>query len=144
MIRMTSVTSRPNKADKARIAWSLVALYASLIFFLSSLPGSNPVLQGLTKYVWDKLLHLSEYLFLGILLVRALALSFKYRSFEHLVFMAFVFGSLYGLSDEWHQSFVPLRQASLYDWMADSIGNLLGAYLFSIKIIRDTNREQNV
>lgn len=137
------MTSHPSRVRSTRIAWSFVALYGALIFILASLPGSNPVLIGLEKYVWDKLLHLLEYSLLGILLARALALSFKYRSFEHLVFMAFVFGSLYALSDEWHQSFVPLRDASLYDWMADSIGNLLGAYVFSHKIIRDVNREPN-
>src|SRR3989338_2637940 len=140
---MTSKTSYPNRARETRIAWSLVASYAALIFILSSLPGSNPILKGLEKYVWDKLLHLLEYLFLGILLVRALALSFKYRSLEHLVFMAFVFGGLYALSDEWHQNFVPLRDANLYDWLADSIGILLGAYFFSHKIIRELKREQN-
>ena len=143
MTSLTSLTSHPSRARETRIAWSLVASYAALIFILSSLPGSNPVLQGLGKYVWDKLLHLLEYLFLGILLARALALSFKYRSLEHLVFMAFVFGGLYALSDEWHQSFVPLRNASLYDWTADSIGILIGAYLFGYKIIRVLKREQN-
>ena len=118
-----------------------MALYGILIFWGSSLPGSTPILQNLEKYVWDKLLHLLEYSVLGILLVRAIALSFKYRSLEHLTFMAFVLGSLYAVSDEWHQSFVPLRDASIYDWMADSMGVLLGAYVFGIKIVKDSNKE---
>ncbi len=113
--------------SKAAFAWTWVVLYAAMIFSISSLPGSSPILQTVEKYVWDKLLHLLEYSVLGILLVRALALSFKYRSLEHLAFMAFVFGSLYAVSDEWHQSFIPLRSASVYDWMADSMGILIGA-----------------
>ncbi len=38
-----------------------------------------------------------------------------------------LFCSLYGLSDEWHQSFVPGRDASLGDWLADTIGAVLAA-----------------
>ena len=101
--------------NKSTAAWAWVALYAAVIFLISMIPGSSPLLRSVEKYIWDKLLHLLEYLFFGILLVRALALSFKYRSLEHLVFMAFVFGSLYAVSDEWHQSLVPLRDASIYD-----------------------------
>ena len=126
-----------------RTAWILVFIYAACIFIASSLPGSNPLLKSLEKYVWDKFLHLLEYMVLGILLVRALALSFKYRSFEHLIFMTFVFGSLYALSDEWHQSFVPMRDASLYDWMTDSMGLLAGAYVWGGKIVKELKRKEN-
>ncbi len=125
-------SSQKNTA-RSKTAWMLVALYAALIFFFSCLPGSIPILKDLEKYVWDKLLHLLEYSVLGILLVRALALSFKYRTLQHLVFMGFVLGSFYALTDEWHQSFVPLRDASLYDWLGDSMGVLLGAYLWGKK-----------
>ncbi len=33
--------------------------------------------------------------------------------------------SLYGISDEWHQSFVPGRDSSIGDWLADTAGALL-------------------
>ena len=137
------MTSSQNKSAQSKSAWIPVVLYMALIFILSSLPGSTPILQSLEKYVWDKLLHLLEYFVLGILLVRALALNFKYRSLEHLIFMVFVFGGLYGLSDEWHQSFVPLRDSNLYDWMADSTGVLLGAAFLGQKIVKNSKREQS-
>ena len=37
----------------------------------------------------------------------------------------------YGALDEWHQSFVPGRDASVGDWVADSAGVILGLVLFS-------------
>ncbi len=37
-----------------------------------------------------------------------------------------VFCSLYGLSDEWHQSFVAGRESSALDWLADTLGGLCG------------------
>lgn len=42
--------------------------------------------------------------------------------------------SLYGVSDEWHQSFVVGRQADIYDWLADTLGAsiaLLFIHLFN-------------
>ena len=37
----------------------------------------------------------------------------------------------YGALDEWHQGFVPGRDASVGDWVADSAGVILGLVLFS-------------
>ena len=118
-------------------------LYATIIFLISSIPGSSPILQNVEKYIWDKLLHLLEYLVLGILLMRALSLSFKRRSLEHLVFMALAVGSLYALTDEWHQSFVPLRDASFHDWMADSAGVLIGALVWRFGIVKNNKGIRN-
>ena len=42
---------------------------------------------------------------------------------------AILLGSLYGVSDEFHQMFVPHRTASLMDWVADFTG-ILFAQLF--------------
>ncbi|MDR2501296.1 MAG: VanZ family protein [Treponema sp.] len=36
-------------------------------------------------------------------------------------------GSLYGLIDEIHQSFVPGRDCNGWDWIADTLGALLGS-----------------
>ncbi len=40
-------------------------------------------------------------------------------------FVPFVFVILYGMSDEWHQSFVPGRSPDLRDVMADGIGGTI-------------------
>ncbi|MCL2632499.1 MAG: VanZ family protein, partial [Coriobacteriia bacterium] len=41
--------------------------------------------------------------------------------------IAIIIASLYGVSDEVHQYFVPTRHADPVDWMFDTIGALLGA-----------------
>lgn len=55
-----------------------------------------------------------------------------WRYFRHLltqpitaVFVAIGFCSLYGATDEWHQSFVIGRNADVLDWLADTIGTSL-------------------
>ena len=42
-------------------------------------------------------------------------------------------GVLYGVLDEWHQSFVPGRVVSVADWVADIIGVVLG--YFAVRMI---------
>jgi VanZ family protein len=39
-------------------------------------------------------------------------------------------GSLYGVSDEVHQSFVPGRSPDLLDWVADTLGVIAGVLAF--------------
>ena len=63
---------------------------------------------------------------MGGLFLRALALSFRWKR-RALVLMAAVIGSLYGVSDEFHQSFIPGRFAALDDVVADMMGSIFGA-----------------
>jgi VanZ family protein len=41
--------------------------------------------------------------------------------------LALSLASLYGATDEFHQSFVPGRSADVLDWLADTLGAALGA-----------------
>jgi VanZ family protein len=98
-----------------------------VVFHLSS---ESAPLPALTAHVWDKLLHLVEYGGLAALVCRALL-------GEGLGWLAAVAGailaaSLYGASDEWHQSFVPMREADIRDWMADSLGATAGAVVYGV------------
>jgi VanZ family protein len=102
--------------------WLPVALYLGLIFYLSSLANPLPVL---TQHVWDKLLHATEYAGLGVLLVRGL--RGEGMPWRTAVLLAMLLASLYGASDEWHQSFVPGRDSDVNDWYADTVGGGLGA-----------------
>jgi VanZ family protein len=45
-------------------------------------------------------------------------------------------GVLYGVLDEWHQSFVPGRVVSVADWAADIIGVVLGYFAFRMVLSR--------
>ena len=42
-----------------------------------------------------------------------------------LALLSIAFCSLYGLSDEWHQSFVVGRESDITDWIADTSGSVL-------------------
>jgi VanZ family protein len=44
-----------------------------------------------------------------------------------------IFGTLYGLTDEWHQSFVPERQASARDLAADAVGVAIGSLFMTTR-----------
>ena len=72
----------------------------------------------------DKLAHLVVYGILGALLARGRRLQ---GHFPHAVLV--LVGALYGASDEWHQSFVPGRQVSALDWVADLCGVAAGYWL---------------
>ncbi|WP_138120885.1 VanZ family protein [Bathymodiolus heckerae thiotrophic gill symbiont] len=50
-----------------------------------------------------------------------------------------VFCSVYGMLDEWHQSFVPGRMSDINDWLADTVGAMLflgGYYLYQLRCFR--------
>ena len=111
-------------------AWVHVALYAGLIFLLSSLERPLPTLERFQKYHLDFLFHVVEYGVLGALLARALGLSLDSRTAWEIGAAAFLVGCLYGATDEWHQSFVRYRETSVWDWAADTAGTFLGTFFW--------------
>ena len=128
--------------DTARrtAAWAAVFAYAGAIFYFSSLSHPLPsvfmkfaLFREVEKYHTDWVIHAVEYAFFGALLIQAIALTFVNRSLAWVAGAAFLAGALYGVSDEWHQSFVPYRQCSLYDAGADSIGVLTGIFVWMRK-----------
>jgi VanZ family protein len=98
--------------------------YAALIFWLSHQPNPFP---SLTARLSDKLAHLIEYAVLAVLVTAGLARAGLGAVTAGL--WAVVVGSAYGLTDEIHQAFVPHRSADVRDWVADTLGALLGAAL---------------
>jgi VanZ family protein len=76
----------------------------------------------------DKLTHAGAYGLLALLLTLALT-SPGSRAGWAAVLSATLIATVYGISDEWHQSMVPGRDASLYDLTADAIGAFLGSAL---------------
>ncbi|HEY5627501.1 MAG TPA: VanZ family protein [Nitrospira sp.] len=108
--------------------WLPVLLYAALIFYLSSLPHPEEQLPDfLLKKVSDKLLHFVEYGVLGVFGYRAFRWAAGPAAARHAILLAILAASLYGVSDEIHQAFVPFRESSWLDWVADTIGGAIGA-----------------
>lgn len=74
----------------------------------------------------DYYAHAAAYAVLGFLLTRALADGQLATMTLRLALIATVLGTLYGISDEFHQSFVPGRMATVSDVIADGVGALVG------------------
>jgi VanZ family protein len=108
--------------------WMPVALYAGAIFYLSAQPHPEEQLPSfLLKDVSDKVLHLLEYSVLGALCYRAFRWGLNGQVAARALIIAIVAASLYGVTDEVHQLFVPFRESSWLDWLADTIGAAIGA-----------------
>ena len=102
------------------IAWAV------LIFTLSSIPGAR--LPKWTFLHFDKVIHAGFYFILGLFVYRFLeprehSFSFNWKR----AFASVAIVVVYGVFDEFHQSFVPGRMADVYDATADTIGGLLSA-----------------
>ncbi|HOQ49569.1 MAG TPA: VanZ family protein, partial [Candidatus Kapabacteria bacterium] len=69
----------------------------------------------------DKLLHLVAYFFYSLLLMLFFISNFNFNK-RKVLLITFVFATLYAISDEFHQSFVPGRDASVYDLLANILG----------------------
>ncbi len=99
---------------------TFLTTYCSLIFWLSS-KSVLPTPMLFTHQ--DKLHHLGAYFIMGVLAWRFFN---DYLQKPWLVFMlSLCFCSLYGISDELHQSYVPNREADILDWIADTLGALI-------------------
>ena len=106
--------------------WLPLIACLGLSFFLSAQPNLQPPVQFTNS---DKVYHLGEYTMLGLLLARALRASLPGWSAITIAIVTVALGSLWGASDEIHQSFVPGRDCSVFDWCADTMGVLFAQCL---------------
>jgi len=92
---------------------------AGLIFVASSQSKlAGPSLPGI-----DKVTHFLVY---GLLATFVVRLGQKPKS----AWIALGLVSIYGLLDEWHQSFTPGRSVEFADWVADTLGAALAIVLY--------------
>jgi VanZ family protein len=78
----------------------------------------------------DKVLHFTAYALLGALFLRALNTTRIKHHLKLIIMLSILLSSLYGISDEIHQSFVPYRTADAMDALADILGSAFGVYIF--------------
>ena len=108
--------------------WVPAVLYAGAIFFLSSQSHPEEQLPSfLLENVSDKVLHAVEYGILAVLCFRTFRWAAGPAVALQAVVLAIVTASVYGVTDEVHQLFVPFRESSWQDWLADTIGAAIGA-----------------
>lgn len=106
--------------------WGPVCAYAALIFYMSSQSHPEDQMPFVTHFS-DKVMHTVEYAVLGALCYRAIRYSGHDWWRRYAIPVAVLLASLYGVSDEVHQAFVPFRDSSWLDWVADTIGGAVGA-----------------
>ncbi len=121
------------KAKHFLWSWLPLICYCGLIYFQSCNPSPKQIPSF--PYV-DKVLHFVGYGILAVLFVRA------YQTLETikdnrrlLMLLAVVSTTLYGISDEIHQSFVPFRSADPADVLADFIGAISAVWLYCLPLV---------
>ena len=100
------------------LRWTAVTTWMAVIFGLSSVSDPD-IPSGFATPG-----HAFLYLVLGALLAVALADGLPT---SRTAALAVVIASLYGVSDEVHQAFVPGRIPDVFDWTWDTIGAISGA-----------------
>ena len=113
------------------IYWLPILIYCLLIFAQSSYPSPESVPDW--PYL-DKLLHIAAYAFMGALFFRAFRTLRIKNQLKLVMILSILFASLYGISDELHQYFVPFRNADLMDVLADILGSIFGVYVYQVFI----------
>jgi VanZ family protein len=94
----------------------------AMLFVLSSFSKLPQPPGGLSFYH----VHIAAYAGLGALTTRAAAKGLRHVSLTAAL-AAIAISSLYGVTDEYHQVFVPGRTFDLLDMAADAFGSMLGA-----------------
>ena len=84
-------------------------------------------------FLLRKLGHFTEYAVLAFLARRAFITSSRTLLRQHWFQWALWLVVIYGLLDEFHQSFVPSRTASVYDSAVDVAGGLTVLLLFKLR-----------
>lgn len=125
-----------------KIPWLLKCIltlaYAYLIFAASSEDTSS---IAIPRYV-DKLIHFVEF---GLLcLMTCWSLSSARIGSKNIYKLILVIGitSLYGMSDEFHQSFTPHRSVDVFDWLADTAGAVAAGFLWQTLVYKGQLKEK--
>lgn len=107
-----------NAANTSRIIGPLV---------LWLFPNTSADTLATIHFITRKLAHFTEYAILGFLAARA------FRSRERWFLISAVLVVAYALIDEYHQSFVPSRTASVFDSLIDMAGGITALIFLSRK-----------
>lgn len=139
------IQERPRKHHRI-LAWICVIAWACFIYYMSSRSGdvldSGSGIVGMVKHylnaiqlrvfgpgvdVVSPIAHFCEYAIFGALLAWALGGKGCF-----VIVIAVVIASAYGVTDEFHQYFVPGRMSDPVDWVVDTAGALCGVMFYSL------------
>ena len=103
----------------------LLFSYAILILIVSSTPSSDLPKTWLLQY--DKAIHFFEYFIFGTFAIKSMK-----KITLRIVFVLIPFGIMFGILDEYLQSFISGRYSSGLDVLSDIIGFTVGLILVYI------------
>lgn len=129
--------------SKNKISLLLVILWMIFIFVMSSFDATSSSNQsnfivdiitsiinikdiGLLSLIIRKLAHFIEYFILGVLVINFIT------RYDKKIIIAILLCIIYATSDEIHQIFVPGRSCQIIDIMIDSLGSIMGIYLYKL------------
>jgi VanZ family protein len=105
----------------ARWRWAYAVVASAILFYLSSIPIRQP---ANVPYI-DKVEHVTAYTILALAYYNVVSAGGR-RAGWIVAIGAWMATVAYGISDEWHQSFVPGRTADVADALADAAGGAVG------------------
>jgi len=133
-MNLPALAARCAQFTPKKIHVALPLLIMAVLYWLSSIPGKplpdSPEFYSLFYWISPSLqntLHIPAYAALGWAWRWALGAWLRVSSAR--VIGACVIATAYGVFDEWHQSFVPGRYASVTDVVLDLAGAALGIWL---------------
>jgi VanZ family protein len=155
LVKRIIVAGNKSEAQQDGRAWPLVwrygppAAWMAFMFFASTgaFSGENtsrivrPLLLWLfpdigeekillVHFITRKAAHFLEYGVLALLAARAFSASPGHLLRRRWFLISLLLVVIYSLSDEYHQSFVPSRGASIYDSLIDTLGGLTSLLLY--------------
>lgn len=126
----------PSRLKNFTFCWLPLIIYCLAIYIQSDLPSPEKIPSFQFS---DKIFHFLAYAVMGVLFYRAYqTLRIKDNSGK-LTLLSVVSASLYGISDEIHQYFVPLRDGDILDAVANTFGALCGVYLYHLWAVSKTD-----
>lgn len=116
--------------------WALAIIWLVLIFWSSSFSAFPVLGEQATPADYElvsSIVHVILYGVLTFLLIRALV--FSGLNIKKAMLLGFLIAVVYGATDEWHQVYVPGREARLADWLLDVLGSwvILTFYYYQIR-----------
>ncbi|HEV7373246.1 MAG TPA: VanZ family protein [Pyrinomonadaceae bacterium] len=105
-------------------------------------PGISDENLAFAHFLTRKAAHFTEYAVLAWLAARAFATSSGQTLHRRWFLISLALVVLYALSDEYHQSFVASRTASIYDSLIDMSGGLTALLLYALRRRRIETRRR--
>jgi VanZ family protein len=107
-------------------------------------PKTTPETLAIVQFFTRKIAHFTEYAILGFLAARAFRTSPRDAIRNRWFLICATIVVVYALVDEYHQSFVPSRTASIYDSFIDMLGGMTALLIVRTRAAHSTDEHGSV